>query len=188
MSLKVGFETFEGGTWKHMQLRNNDTFHWKAITVGAQNFKLVGKHHEVCNWLISHPMPVRCQQPYGHAVKMTCSGFMKHWRDAFLEQFAGAFAGGGSVMGVFGSFVTGTASETAGTVFSAFNTPTALSVDAAEGSLRGKLFGTKVSVTFMPASTPHSREAQKKFRANSLELPSGLSTRLYGNGLKGLKP
>lgn len=187
MSLKVGFETFEGGTWKHMQLRDNETFHWKAITVGAQNFKLVGKQHEVCNWLISHPMPVKCAQGYGNAVKMTCNGIMKNWRDAYLEQFAGAFAGGGSVMGVFGAFAAGTAGETASTIFSAFNTPTQLSVDAAEGSLMGRLFGKKVVVTFMPAMTPHSREALQKFRAAALELPSGLSTRFYGNGLKDLK-
>jgi hypothetical protein len=188
MGLKVGFETFEGGTWKHLQLKDNDTFFWKAITVGAQNFKLVGKQHEVCNWLISHPMPVKCANGFGRSVKMTCSGIMPHWRDVYLEQFAGAFAGGGSVMGVFGSFLAGTGGDTASTIFSAFNTPTQLSVDAADGSIRGKLFGKKVIVTFMPGITSTSREAKKEFRAPSLELPSGLSTRFYGNGLKDLSP
>ena len=188
MGLKVGFETFEGGTWKHMTLKNNDTFYWKAITVGTQNFKLVGKQNQICNWLISHPMPVKCAKGYGGSVKMVVHGFMPHWRDAFLEQFAGAFAGGGSVMGVFGSFLAGTASETAGAVISAFNTPTQLSGDAAEGSLREKIFGKKVEVIFMPSMQPHSREASPKHRAKSLELPSGLSTRFYGNGLKDLSP
>lgn len=188
MSLKVGFEEFTGGSWQHLALRDNDTFHWKAITVGAKTFKLVGKHHEVCNWLINHPMPVKCQKGYGGTVKMICRGFMKNWRDAYLEQFAGAFAGGGSVMGVFGAYAAGTAGETASTVISAFNTPTPLSIDALEGSILGRVFGKKVQVTFVPGSMPHSREAKPEYRAPSLELPSYLSTRIYGNGLKDLKP
>ena len=74
MGLKVGFETFSGGAWQMMALKDNNASHLKKVTVGTQDFIMEGTQKECVKWLKEFEKPVTCFEGFGHEVWMVLRG------------------------------------------------------------------------------------------------------------------
>jgi hypothetical protein len=176
MALHVGFETFEGGSWKMMELKNGNTGHLKAITVGSRDFVLKGTQKQIVKWLYETDLPVKVFEGYGDEVWMILRGKAATVSEEMAKAYGGAIGVGG-----LGSLVTtGVSAFTqVGPLVSALigvaTNPTDYSIDSMVEKAMDKVFGSKVTVRLSSSKGTYASHGLVKDSVS--KLPAGLSSK-----------
>jgi len=181
MSLVVGHETFSGGKWQMLALKDNNASHLQALVVGAQDFVLQGTQKEAVRWLADFKKPVKCTDGYGGEIWIILRGQAASVSEEIAKAYGSNFGGvGGLASCLFtGISALAGAGDAVGAAGSAMFNSSDINVDSVLGKLTAKDVNVRISC------------AKGSFQATAkdsiMKIPSGLSAGFCAGALASLK-